>query len=199
MEDSWCSYWEVWKRFHCCLSSAAVCLSVRVHVSTCVHWAVVKQMGDLRMHIDMKKKKKKTHLVTFTTKINTFLWVSLPPPTPLTHLKFSDHPLDEVVPQLHSLQAGLGGGDGVENGWIYLVYIFCGLKGGKLTNNALRRKQTQHHLPWYTAELQWQMCFPNFSGLREQNYIYHIANYLKWWKLTFLHGQHQGKLEVPAA
>lgn len=181
---------------------------MRVHVCTCAHWAVVKQMGDLKMHTGIKQTKHNFIYLFFQTlvwwpfqqKKIFFLWVSLPAPLP-TYLKFSDHPLDEVVPQLHSLQPGLGGGDGVENGWIYLVYILCGLRGGKLTNNALRRKQqTQHHLPLYTAELQWQMCWlPNFSGLREQNCIYHIANYSRWWNLIFLYGKHRVKWEVHAA
>lgn len=75
----------------------------------------------------------------------------MPLPT-LTHLKFPDHPLDEVIPQLYSLQAKLSGGDGVENSCIYLIHILLRVKGGKLTNNFLKRKQqTQHYSPQYTA------------------------------------------------
>lgn len=79
--------------------------------------------------------------------LSHFVSLTRPPLPTVTHLKFSDHLLDEVVPQLHALQAGLGGGDGVENGCVYLVYILLQVKGGKLANDTLKRKQqTLHYL-----------------------------------------------------
>lgn len=55
-----------------------------------------------------------------------------------TYPQFSDHSLDEVVSKLHPLQASLGGGDGVEDGCVYLVHVLLAVKSGKLPDNALR-------------------------------------------------------------
>ena len=60
-----------------------------------------------------------------------------------THLQFSHYPLDEVVAQLDALQAGLGGGDGVEDGRVYLVHVLLGIESGELTDDTLRKKQRQ--------------------------------------------------------
>lgn len=60
----------------------------------------------------------------------------------LTHLQFSDHPLDQVVSKFHPLQASLGGGDGVEDGRVYLIYVLLTVKSRKLTNDALKVRHT---------------------------------------------------------
>lgn len=60
------------------------------------------------------------------------------PPPPFTDLQFPDHPLDEVVSKLHPLQASLCGGDGVEDGRVYLVDVLLAVKSGKLPDDALK-------------------------------------------------------------
>lgn len=57
-----------------------------------------------------------------------------------TYLQFSHHPLDEVVAQLHPLKASLGGGDGIEDGCIYLINVLLWVKSGELTDDTLREK-----------------------------------------------------------
>ena len=57
-----------------------------------------------------------------------------------TYLKLPHHPLDEVVPQLHPLQPCLGGGYGVEDGRVDLVYVLLGVQISKFPNDALKRR-----------------------------------------------------------
>ncbi|TNN85042.1 hypothetical protein EYF80_004696 [Liparis tanakae] len=64
--------------------------------------------------------------------------ISAVPAVPHLKATSTDHPLDEVVAKLHPLKARLGGGDGVEDGCIYLIHILLGVKRGKLADDTLR-------------------------------------------------------------
>lgn len=58
-----------------------------------------------------------------------------------THLQLPHHSLDKNVPQLHPLQASLGGGDGVEHCCIDFVHILLWVQGSKLSHDTLLDKR----------------------------------------------------------
>lgn len=63
----------------------------------------------------------------------------------MTNLQLSHHPLDQVIPEVHTLKASLRRGDGVEDGGVDLLRFFYGVQRCKLSHDTLRAGTRTSH------------------------------------------------------